>query len=61
MPLQMRRYASFLVVRPELPVYSSALYLRPDADLRDLGLYGYSKSGLGLQLNYKAIRLCELG
>jgi len=56
----MRGYASFLVVRHELPVYSRALYLRPDADRRDLGLYGYSKSGLGLQFNYKAIRLCEL-
>lgn len=60
MPLRVLGYASALVLRYKLPVYSMVLYLSPGAGLTDPGTYGYEESGLGLRLNYKVIRLADL-
>ena len=60
MPLRMLGYASFLVVRHEMSVYSMVLYLRPTAGRNDPGHYSYGKPDLGLQFNYRVIRLREL-
>ena len=60
MPLRVLGYASALVLRYKLPVYSMVLYLSPEAGLRDPGTYGYEDDGLGLRLNYKVIRLADL-
>ena len=60
MPLRVLGYASALVLRYKLPVYSMVLYLSPGAGLTDPGTYGYEDTGLGLRLNYKVIRLADL-
>ena len=60
MPLRVLGYASALVLRYRLPVYSMVIYLSPGAGLRDPGGYGYGDDSLGLRLNYKVVRLSEL-
>ena len=60
MPLRVLGYASALVLRYRLPVYSMVLYLSPNAGRPDPGPYGYQADALGLRLNYKVIRLAEL-
>ena len=60
MPLRVLAYASALILRYELPVYSMVLYLRPTAGRTDPGAYGYGDDTFGLQLKYKVIRLAEL-
>ena len=60
MPLRVLGYASALVLRYKLPVYSMVIYLSPDSGLTDPGTYGYEDTGLGLRLNYKVIRLADL-
>ena len=60
MHLRVLGYASALVVRYQMPVYSMVLYLSPGAGLRDPGGYSYGDDSLGLRLNYKVVRLPEL-
>ena len=60
MPLRVLGYASALVLRYRLPVYSMVLYLSPGAGRTDPGTYGYGDDTLGLRLNYKVVRLSEL-
>lgn len=60
MPLRVLGYASALVLRYQLPVYSMVLYLAPNAGRTDPGTYGYQAEALGLRLNYKVIRFAEL-
>ena len=60
MPLRILAYASALILRYELPVYSMGLYLRPTAGRTDPGAYGYGDDTFGLQLKYKVIRLADL-
>ena len=50
MPLRVLGYASALVLRYKLPVYSMVIYLSPDSGLTDPGTYGYEDTGLGLRL-----------
>ncbi len=60
MPLRVLGYASALVLRYRMPVYSLVLYLAPGAGHTDPGTYGYGDDTLGLYLNYKVIRLADL-
>ena len=50
MPLRVLNYASALVVRYRLPVYSMVLYLSPGSGVRDPGFYRYGDARLGLRL-----------
>ncbi len=60
MPLRVLGYASALVLRYRLPVYSMVLYLSRNAGRTDPGTYEYQAEGLGLRLDYKVIRFAEL-
>lgn len=60
MPLRVLQYASSLILRYLIPVYSLVLYLAPNAGRTDPGTYGYGDEMFGLRLNYKVIRLADL-
>ena len=60
MPLHMLAYASELLLRHELPVYSVVLYLSPNAGKTDPGGYSYGTDAFGLQHKYQVIRLADL-
>ena len=60
MPLRVLAYASELLLRHELPVYSMVLYLSPNAGQTDPGGYSYGNDVLGLQHKYHVIRLADL-
>ena len=60
MPLRVLAYASVLMLRYEVPVYSMVLYLAPNAGRTDPGGYGYGDNTLGLQHKYQVVRLADL-
>ena len=60
MPLRMLSYASELLLRHELPVYSVVLYLSPNAGQTDPGGYRYGNDDFGLRHGYQVIRLADL-
>ena len=60
MPLRMLSYASELLLRHELPVYSVVLYLGPNAGQTDPGGYRYGNDAFGLRHGYQVIRLANL-
>ena len=60
MPLRMLAYASELLLRHELPVYSVVIYLSPNAGQTDPGGYRYGNDVFGLQYKYQVIRLADL-
>lgn len=60
MPLRMLAYASELLLRHELPVYSVVIYLCPNAGQTDPGGYRYGNDVFGLQHKYQVIRLADL-
>ena len=60
MPLRMIAYASELLLRHELPVYSVVIYLSPNAGQTDPGGYRYGNDVFGLQYKYQVIRLADL-
>ena len=60
MPLRVLAYASELLLRHELPVYSVVLYLSPNAGQTDPGGYSYGNDVFGLQHKYQVIRLADL-
>ena len=60
MPLRVLSYASELLLRHELPVYSVVLYLSPNAGLTDPGGYHYGNDEFGLRHGYQVIRLADL-
>ncbi|MDE0013777.1 MAG: hypothetical protein OXU36_21730 [Candidatus Poribacteria bacterium] len=61
MPLRVLAYSSFLMLQHEMPVYSIVFYLRPPAGATDPGrLHHRYGPELGLELDYKVIRLYEL-
>lgn len=60
MPLRMLAYASELLLRHELPVYSVVIYLSPNAGQADPGGYRYGNDVFGLQYKYQVIRLADL-
>ena len=60
MPLRLLSYASELLLRHELPVYSVVFYLSPNAGQTDPGGYSYGNDTFGLQHKYQVIRLPDL-
>ena len=60
MPLRVISYASELLLRHELPVYSVVLYLSPNAGKNDPGGYHYGSVEFGLRHGYQVIRLADL-
>ena len=60
MPLRVLAYASELLLRHEIPVYSVVLYLSPNAGQTDPGGYSYGNDVFGLQHKYQMIRLADL-
>ncbi len=60
MPLRVISYASELLLRHELPVYSVVLYLSPKAGKTDPGGYHYGSVEFGLRHGYQVIRLADL-
>ncbi len=60
MPLRVLAYASVLMLRYEVLVYSMVLYLAPNAGRTDPGGYSYGDNTLGLQHKYQVIRLADL-
>ncbi len=60
MPLRMLVYASELLLRHELPVYSAVIYLSPNAGRSDPGGHSYGTDAFGLQHKYRVIRLADL-
>ena len=60
MPLRMLNYASLLMLRYEMHVYSMVIYLSPDAGKTDPGGYHFGDDTFGLRHTYQVIRLAEL-
>ena len=60
MPLRVLSYASALLLRYELPVYSVVLYLSPNAGHNDPGGYSYGNDDFGLQFMYQVIQFAKL-
>ena len=57
MPLRVLAYASTLLLRYEVPVYSVVLYLAPNAGQTDPGSYSYGNEKFRLEHKYQVIRL----
>ena len=60
MPRRMAGYIGRAIERHGVPVFSSVIYLRPDAGERDPGEYLQSESGHRVHVQYRVIRLSEL-
>ena len=60
MPFRVLAYASTLMLRYEIPVYSVVLYLAPNAGRKDPGGYRFGDDTFGLHHKYQVIRLADL-
>ena len=60
MPLRMARYIGYCIGQYEVPIYSTVIYLRPDAGRNDPGYYVQEQHGYQILIQYKVIRLIEL-
>ena len=60
MPFRMARYIGYCIGQYELPIYSTVIYLRPDAGRNDPGYYVQEQHGYQILVQYKVIRLIEL-
>ena len=60
MPLRVLAYASNLLLRYQIPVYSVVLYLAPNAGRTDPGGYSYGNEEFNLTHKYQVIRLEDL-
>ena len=60
MSLRMAGYIVRLVETYQLRVYSSVIYLRPDAGKRDPGCYEQNVAGHRIFIEYKVFRLMEM-
>ncbi len=60
MPFRVLAYASVLILKYEMPVYSLVLYLGANAGQTDLGGYSYGDDTFGLQHKYQVVRLADL-
>ena len=60
MPFRMARYIGYCIGQYELPIYSTVIYLRPDAGRKDPGYYVQEQHGYRILVQYKVIRLIEL-
>ena len=60
MPRRMAGYIGYLIQHYGLPIYSTVLYLRPDAGRTDPGHYLQEQHGFRILVQYKVIRLIDL-
>ena len=60
MPQRMAGYIGRAIEQHGLPVFSSVIYLRPDAGRRDPGYYSQEHPGHRIMIEYKVLRLSEL-
>lgn len=60
MSLRMAGYIIRLIETYRLPVYSSVIYLRPEAGNRDIGFYEQDIAGHRVFIEYKVVRLIEV-
>ena len=60
MPLRMVGYIGRGIEQYEVPIYSTVIYLRPDAGRNDPGYYVQERDGFRVLVQYKVIRLIEL-
>ncbi len=60
MPFRIAGYNGFLIREYQLNVYSSVLYLHPQAGKNDPGFYKYSRYGCEYKLKYQVIRLIDI-
>ena len=60
MSLRMAGYIIRLIETYRLPVYSSVIYLRPEAGSRDTGFYEQDIAGHRVFIEYKVFRLIEM-
>lgn len=60
MSLRMAGYIIRLMETYRLPVYSSVIYLRPDAGRRDRGVYEQNITGHQVFIEYQVLRLIEM-
>ena len=60
MPLRMAGYIIRAIERHNLPIYSSVIYLRRNAGLRDPGCFTHEISGRPVVMDYTVIRLGEI-
>ena len=60
MSLRMAGYIIRLMETYRLPVYSSVIYLRPDAGRRDRGVYEQNITGHRVLIEYQVLRLIEM-
>ena len=59
MPQRMAGYIWRAIEKYELPVYSSVIYLRPNAGRRDPGYYLQDRPGHRVLIEYKVVRLSQ--
>ena len=60
MPRRMARYIGYCIGQYGEPIYSTVIYLRPDAGRNDPGYYVQEQHGYRILIQYKVIRLIEL-
>ena len=60
MPRRMAGYIGRAIEHHGLPIYSSVIYLRPNAGRRDPGHYIQERSGYQIAIQYRVIRLIEI-
>ena len=60
MPRRMARYIGYCIGQYGVPIYSTVIYLRPDAGRNDPGYYAQEQHGYRVLVQYKVIRLSEL-
>ena len=60
MPYRMAGYIGRGIEQHGLPIYSSVIYLRPDAGRTDPGHYLQERRGFRILVQYKVIRLIEI-
>ena len=60
MPIRMASYIIRAIEHHRQPVYSSVIYLRPDAGRRDPGYYTQDLPGHRILVQYKVLRLSEI-
>ena len=60
MPFRIAGYNGFLIREYQLNVYSSVLYLHPQAGKNDPGFYEYNRYGCEYRLKYRVIRLIDI-
>ena len=60
MPQRMAAYIGYYIGQYGLPIFSTVIYLRPDAGRHDPGYYAQERPGYRILVQYKVIRLIEL-